>query len=100
MATQVQSRRLTPRSPYVGGLPDGAWWPQSRRLSEELADLFALWPPGAGRTSPPLRSPQDWDGHSWQQMSSSASSTHAVATSATLRHPSLRRVPEMARMRR
>lgn len=63
MATHTQSERFALRSPYVAGLPDGAWWPRSRRLGDELADLFALWPPEAGRISRVLFSPPDWDDH-------------------------------------
>lgn len=40
---------------------DGAWWPESRRLSDELAQLFALWPDAAGRIVRVLYSPPDWD---------------------------------------
>lgn len=63
MATHIQSERFALRSPYVSGLPDGAWWPRTRRLGDELADLFALWPPDAGRISRVLYSPPDWDDH-------------------------------------
>lgn len=44
-------------------LPDGAWWPQSRSLSDQLKQLFALWPPDAGRINRILYSPPDWDDH-------------------------------------
>lgn len=63
MATHIHFERFALRSPYVSGLPDGAWWPRSRRLSDELAGLFALWPPEAGRISRILFSPPDWDDH-------------------------------------
>lgn len=63
MATQLHTTRLALRAPHVRGMPDGAWWPQSRRLSTELANLFALWPPGAGAISRVLYSPPDWDDH-------------------------------------
>jgi hypothetical protein len=40
---------------------DGAWWPRSRRLDEELVHLFAAWPVGAGYMSRVYVSPRDWD---------------------------------------
>jgi hypothetical protein len=40
---------------------DGAWWPQSRDLSVELADLVDHFPAGVGRVSRALVSPPDWD---------------------------------------
>jgi hypothetical protein len=40
---------------------DGAWWPQSRALSEELVHLFAAWPVDAGYISRVIVSPRDWD---------------------------------------
>ncbi|GAA1101979.1 hypothetical protein GCM10009668_20480 [Nocardioides dubius] len=40
---------------------DGAWWPESRHLGDQLATLFALWPPKAGRIARVLYSPPDWD---------------------------------------
>ncbi|GAA1955840.1 hypothetical protein GCM10009798_13870 [Nocardioides panacihumi] len=40
---------------------DGAWWPQSRALSEELVRLFAAWPASAGYISRVIVSPRDWD---------------------------------------
>ncbi|WGL50812.1 DUF5994 family protein [Nocardioides sp. BP30] len=39
----------------------GAWWPRSRVLGSELADLFASWPTEAGRIVRVLYSPPDWD---------------------------------------
>jgi hypothetical protein len=42
-------------------LPDGAWWPASRSLGDELGGLFALWPTDAGRIVRVLYSPPDWD---------------------------------------
>lgn len=40
---------------------DGAWWPQSRDLAVELADLVAHFPPRFGRIVRALFSPPDWD---------------------------------------
>ena len=45
----------------TGHHDESVWWPQSRRLSDELAQLFAAWPPGAGRIARVLYSPPDWD---------------------------------------
>lgn len=60
MATQVRLARQIPPDP---ALPVGAWWPQSRRLHDSLAELFALWPPEEGRIRRVLYSPPDWDDH-------------------------------------
>ncbi|QWF20510.1 hypothetical protein KM427_16155 [Nocardioides sp. LMS-CY] len=40
---------------------DGAWWPQSRDLAVELADLVDHIPPRFGRVARVLFSPPDWD---------------------------------------
>lgn len=40
---------------------DGGWWPQSRDLTVELADLVDHFPPGYGRVVRALFSPPDWD---------------------------------------
>ena len=40
----------------------GAWWPQSRDLTVEVADLVDHFPEAAGRISRVLYSPPDWDG--------------------------------------
>ena len=40
---------------------DGGWWPQSRDLAVELADLVDHFPPGYGRVARALYSPPDWD---------------------------------------
>jgi len=63
MATQVQPRPISRLVPPSAGLPVGVWWPQSRRLGDSLAELFALWPPEGGRISRVLYSPPDWDDH-------------------------------------
>ena len=39
----------------------GAWWPQSRDLLTEVADLVDHFPASAGRISRVLYSPPDWD---------------------------------------
>lgn len=40
---------------------DGAWWPQSRDLAVELADLVDHFPPELGRVMRVLVSPPDWE---------------------------------------
>ena len=40
---------------------DGAWWPRSRDLAVELADLVDHFPPRSGRIVRALVSPPDWD---------------------------------------
>ena len=40
---------------------DGAWWPQSRDLAIELADLVDHFPARFGRVARALFSPTDWD---------------------------------------
>ena len=40
---------------------DGAWWPASRSLTDELPAFFAAWPPERGRIYRILYSPPDWD---------------------------------------
>lgn len=40
---------------------DGAWWPHSRDLAVELADLVDNFPPDRGRVVRVLFSPPDWD---------------------------------------
>jgi Family of unknown function (DUF5994) len=41
---------------------DGGWWPQSRDLTIELADLVDNFPDGMGRIVRATFSPPDWDG--------------------------------------
>lgn len=74
MATHSPSERFALRPVFERPPPDGAWWPESRRLSDQLARLFALWPPNAGRIAlldvsrrsidiiPPDTPPQDAKG--------------------------------------
>jgi hypothetical protein len=40
---------------------DGGWWPQSRDLAVELADLIDHFPEQFGRIARALVSPPDWD---------------------------------------
>jgi hypothetical protein len=40
---------------------DGGWWPQSRDLTTELADLVDNFPPELGRIVRVVYSPPDWD---------------------------------------
>ena len=47
--------------PTGGTRLDGGWWPQSRDLTVELADLVDHFPPEVGRVSRALVSPPDWD---------------------------------------
>lgn len=43
--------------------PSGAWWPRTRSLDHQLADLIDHWPAAEGRVSRILYSPPDWDDH-------------------------------------
>jgi hypothetical protein len=61
VATQLEPTRLALRPVRDQALPDGAWWPASRSLGDELRGLFALWPDDAGRIVRVLYSPPDWD---------------------------------------
>ena len=63
MATEVRSQRFALRTVPDTSLPYGAWWPHSRNLSDELGDLFTLWPETSGHISRVLYSPPDWDDH-------------------------------------
>jgi len=47
-------------APADGGL-HGGWWPQSRDLALELADLVDHFPPDLGRIVRAVVSPADWD---------------------------------------
>ena len=40
---------------------DGGWWPQSRDLAVELADLADHFPAALGRLQHAVYSPPDWD---------------------------------------
>lgn len=43
------------------GTLDGGWWPQSRDLAVEMADLVDHFPPERGRVMRVVFSPPDWD---------------------------------------
>lgn len=59
-ATRVPLRiRISPRAGR--DRLDGAWWPQSRDLGVELADLVEHFPPASGRITRAIYSPPDWD---------------------------------------
>lgn len=61
MTSQAQIRRFAVRPTFDKNLPYGAWWPRNRTLSDHLGDLFAAWPPPAGRIVRVLYSPTDRD---------------------------------------
>lgn len=63
MTSHPDAHAFALRPVFVPGLPDGAWWPQSRDLSDQLQHLFAAWPDDAGRIARVLYSPPDWDDH-------------------------------------
>jgi len=59
-STRVPLRiRLSPRAGR--DRLDGAWWPQSRDLDVELADLVDHFPAASGRITRAIYSPPDWD---------------------------------------
>src|SRR6476646_11262600 len=47
-------------SPVPGGRMDGGWWPHSRDLQVELADLVDHFPKNAGRVDRVVFSRPDW----------------------------------------
>jgi hypothetical protein len=49
MATHIPHTRLARRPVFDRRLPDGAWWPENRRLSDQLGRFFAFWPEAEGR---------------------------------------------------
>ncbi|WP_017934912.1 DUF5994 family protein [Nocardioides sp. Iso805N] len=61
MATDSQPTRLALSTAPAPRLSDGTWWPRSRRLTDELDGLFALWPAEQGRIARVLYSPPDWE---------------------------------------
>jgi hypothetical protein len=63
MATHTPATRFALRPVPDRQLPDGAWWPESRTLGDQLGHLFAFWPPEEGRIARVLFSPPDWDDH-------------------------------------
>jgi hypothetical protein len=64
MTSQPQARgsarRFAVRATFDKNQPYGAWWPRNRTLADQLDDLFAAWPPEAGRIVRVLYSPPDW----------------------------------------
>ena len=48
-------------APDGTGTLAGAWWPQTRDLEVELADLVDHFPPDLGRVDRAVFSPPDWD---------------------------------------
>jgi hypothetical protein len=63
VATHIPSPRFVLRPVLDRSHPDGAWWPQSRSLGDQLGEFFDLWPADAGRIVRVLYSPPDWDDH-------------------------------------
>ena len=57
-----QSLRLRLGDGSSLGSPDGAWWPRSRDLQTEAADLVDHFPESAGLIKRLLFSRPDWDG--------------------------------------
>lgn len=63
--------RISLDNSFSSGPLDGAWWPQSRDLQEEAADLIDHFPHRVGRISRLLYSRPDWD-------SGGGASTHKI----------------------
>lgn len=65
LGSPTSSERVALRIQLCAGAPsgavDGAWWPQSRDLQREAADLVDHFPPLAGRIERLLFSRPDWD---------------------------------------
>jgi hypothetical protein len=59
-ATSREPLRLLLSEAAGRGVLDGAWWPQSRDLQAELADLVAHFPPKSGRIIHAAYSRPDW----------------------------------------
>lgn len=53
--------RLQLFEPPVGAALDGGWWPQSRDIDIELAELVDRFPAAIGRVDRALYSRPDWD---------------------------------------
>lgn len=53
--------RLTLSGDFSHGRLDGAWWPRSRNLETELADLVRNFPAGVGRIIRAVCSRADWE---------------------------------------
>jgi len=63
MATHIRHTRFARRPVFGRRLPDGTWWPENRRLSDQLGRFFAFWPEAEGRIARVLYSPPDWGDH-------------------------------------
>lgn len=61
MAPQKHDPRLALRGQHDDALPDGAWWPRSRVLGQELVELFDEWPTSRGAIVRVLYSAPDWE---------------------------------------
>jgi hypothetical protein len=65
MTTSTSSAPPTPLRLELSAAPGlplaGAWWPRSRDLERELADLVDHFPEAAGRVSRAIFSRPDWD---------------------------------------
>ena len=73
LATAVRvGLRIRLDNSFSSGPLDGAWWPQSRDLQEEAADLIDNFPHRVGRISRRLYSRPDWDSDA------GASSAHKI----------------------
>ena len=57
----LDKARLTLRPSADRHTLDGAWWPCTRSLEDELVSLFAAWPRGGGYISRVIVAPGDWD---------------------------------------
>lgn len=55
--------RLKLSGSQAGGILDGGWWPRSRDIDVELADLADHFPEDGGRVHRVLYSRPDWDTH-------------------------------------
>ena len=60
-ATERVPLRITLDNSFQSGLLDGAWWPQSRDLQREAADLVDHFPYLVGQIERLLFSRPDWD---------------------------------------
>ena len=60
LTRRIPLRLRMAAAPAPGGL-QGGWWPQSRDLAVELADLVDHFPPEWGRIVRTVFSPPDWD---------------------------------------
>ena len=66
LVSEIATPSRGPLRLHLAGHPgrdhlDGGWWPQSRDLTVELADLVNHFPPQLGRIVRAVVSPPDWD---------------------------------------